>query len=393
MRKSFLIWGLIILLLSIFHPPRNSAQVFGREPLRECWRLKGEILRNANYASDNVSILYIPLSGGIIKAFDTTTDRIVWQSEIGGEIAGSVLLDDDQLYVSALDNSAAEIKKLSIASLSSSTGITRWKKEFKAQPETASVYTLRRNGVLYTVSNRGQIFLLNKTTGDLISEDFLDLYITCPPILGNREIYLGNSDNRILGFSTSPSGSSYEELIKLKSTPTAMLSTDSNSLFVGDKLGTVSRVNIRDKKLSWESRAGAEITDITEIGDKLLVSSSDNYVYLLSKKNGNRIWKKRLDGKNQGASTFSNGVAVFSPMGEQTATFVELKNGKTVNHVALKENKENEENEENVENFFLSSPRIVGGTVIFSTLQGFYGFAAEGCRRQANAEQDKSGVK
>ena len=382
MRKSLLIRWLFLLLIALNIPDLVRAQSFGLEPLRECWNLGAtETLRDTKIASDNENTLFIPLTSGVVKAVDVKTGATVWQSELGGDIFGSLIYERGNLYAASYGAltgvETSPSRNLSVTSLSSLTGITQWREDFEITTETDAVYTLTNHDSdqLYVIGNGGQLFSVAKKTGTIVFKKSLNTRLTAAPVLQDGKIYLGAADHKILAVALAGEDHNVEEIKRLSDAPTILSSggadgTHKDVLYVGDKLGQIISLDLQNSHIDWKSRTGGAISDITETGNKLIVASADNYVYLLSAKNGERIWKKRLAGNNYGNTPTASGIAVFSPLGDRNVTFIELNKGKTVNQLMLNAD---------AENSFIYSPLIVGDSVIFSTLQGFYAFSAKMC--------------
>jgi outer membrane protein assembly factor BamB len=144
-----------------------------------------------------------------------------------------------------------------------------------------------------------------------------------------------------------------------------MLVTD-NSLYIGDKYGNVSEIMISSGKVRWKAVTGAEIISVTKVKQGLLVSSFDNFIYLLSEKNGKRLWKKRLTGKSIGKPLIKDNVAVFCTLGGSDALFIELDKGKSVNKVLI-----------NDENYFINNPSSFNNLIFFPTLKGLIAFSSD----------------
>lgn len=388
MRKSNLNCGILFLIILFFYPAANTAQPFGQQPFHKCWQLETDILRNINFASDNINILYLPLPAGIIKAVNVKDQNTDWQSEVGGEIASSPVLAGDSLYVISTDTNPAAAdenstsmtsttstlttsakKSFNLTALSVLTGIPRWKREFLADSDTLMIYVCAEGENLSVLTDHGMFYIVRRSDGGIISEKSLAVNVNLPPFLKDGILYIAGL-NKVFKLESAAGQQNVTELKEIENTISALLPAAEN-LYLGDDFGIISKLRLRDNKILWKSRTGAEIGDITEVGDNLLVSSADNYVYLLSKKNGGRIWKKRLTGKNQGKLAVKEAVSVFSPLGERVVTFVETKKGKTVNQISLDE-KDNP-------NFFTNSPTIIGNVVILSTLKGISAFSAENC--------------
>lgn len=386
MRKSFSPGRLVIILIIsclfyLHHPleiiaqaaPQATPQSFGYQPLKECWHLTTDVLRNTDVASDNTNFLYLPLPEGIIKSINVKTRETLWQSEVGGEILGSLLLDRNNLYVLSLNGAG----KISISALSSGTGITQWKKDLSIGSEASAAYILDASPLLFVMTGGGQVFLLDKVTGRITLEKPTSLQTAFSPVIKEGKIYIGTIGKKIMSLDlTNLTDKNFEvkEIKDLTNDPTALFINDKD-LYVGDNLGKIYKINVQNKEIDWASRTGAGIISITEAENNLLVASSDNYVYLYSEKSGNRVWKKRFQGRTPGKFSVRSDIAVFSPLGEKSATVVELVKGKTINQITL---------DAASSNAFINSPNIVDNVVIFSTIQGYYAFASSGCALPEN---------
>ena len=237
------------------------------------------------------------------------------------------------------------------------------------------MYLFSRPEVLYLYGNRGQLFRLDKTDGGLISLQSLDVDTAYAPFMTDKNIYFGSSDRRILKFPLSAAArvgaDRPAEITKLKNAPTVIFSSDDEFLYVGDKSGGIAGIDIRGKKPRWQSRTGAEVLSIKEIGDSLLISSADNYVYLLAKRDGRRVWKKRLESKISGDIPTREKIAVLSPLGNRSATVIELEKGSTINRIELSGEDEN---------YFVGGASLIGDILVFSTLRGLSAFADKDCK-------------
>lgn len=382
MRKSFSIFQAGLCAILIFSIPFNNfSQSFIQEPLKQCGFLKTETLNKTLFASDNVSVLYLPLPNGLIKAVRVKNLETIWQSDVGGEISDSIIFDGSNLLAASIAdtdgtekdrNDETRTKKLSIQSLSATTGITQWRKEFSVSADTKHVYLLysTKTAQLYALSEKGNLWILNKEDGETKSEENLGKSINFPVLTSDQKIYFGSSDNKIFVAANLHDVPEVSEIAGLGDQPTALHVDVNGEVFAGDKSGFVYNIQTTGAKIKWKARGGAEITSIKAYSDKLLVSSSDNYIYFLSKNTGSRIWKKRLEGKIQGELPFDKDFVIISPLGTNIATVIDLKKGKTINMVPVGEK---------AETSFTNNPLIMGGSVIFSTVSGFYSYSAEGC--------------
>lgn len=79
-------------------------------------------------------------------------------------------------------------------------------------------------------------------------------------------------------------------------------SIDSTELFISISDGRVVALNLHDGTKLWERSLGGEPQEILAL-DEIFVGNTDNYMYCLSRKNGNINWRWRTGGDIVGAPT------------------------------------------------------------------------------------------
>lgn len=390
MRKSAFMRIIFMKLLTFFlaiQSNPSAAQTF-EAPLRKCWAVETPLNLKSEFASDNVSV-FLPYPEGILKSVDVRTGEVRWKSELGGEISDLIIDQNKILYVittkmSPIENTEAKMEKtestekskshvktLSISALSSVTGIFRWKTELDLS-DTENVYLFERNRFIYLITGKGKVLVLDGDTGKTISTRSENFQTQLQPLFSDQKFYVGDTDGQVFEFVLSAervqNNASPKSLKKLSSAPTSFLRSGED-LYAGDKTGRIYKINISNLKTDWVARTGGEITDIKAVADRILVSSADNFVYSLSRSNGSRVWKKRLNGNNRQSSVIGD-IGVFSPLGDQTVTILELKKGRTVNQISFNSPENNS---------LVGKTQIFGNMLVISTLQGIYGFSADGC--------------
>ncbi len=202
--------------------------------------------------------------------------------------------------------------------------------------------------------------MISKEDGNIIAEKKLGYNLATVPVRHREKIYFGSSDKKIVVLSALDGHPVAETIVK--AIPTIVAPSDNDIVYFGDKRGYVFALREPSKKMLWSSVTGAEISDMTIIPQGLLVSSNDNYIYLLSTKNGNRIWKRRLAGRAVGKPLVRDETGVFSSFGSNEAIFLNLRRGKVVNQFFIAG-----------DNYFIGNP-IVGteaASIIFPTLRDF----------------------
>ncbi len=128
-----------------------------------------------------------------------------------------------------------------------------------------------------------------------------------------------------------------------------------------------------NRKNFWKFRNGAQVSSITFTPKGLLLTSYDNFVYLVSTEKGKLIWKKRLAGRiTVEPLVFDNFVAVSS-LFDSEVFVLDLSNGKQVNQFSLTE-----------ESLLLNSPLLLENFLVYVTFKGLsiFSHSGGGCTRR-----------
>jgi outer membrane protein assembly factor BamB len=333
-------------------------------PFKICWENKNEESINSIIASDNNKAFVVSV-GGIIKSINSETGTKYWETNLGGEILTTPYIDDGNIFVvSKVMESQSGIfanNKLSIdedkgnsiiiRSLSITSGITIWQTNLK------------------TNLNPEQLFLyVHKSI----------LIIADKAILGTFEkqlIILNLGEGKI------------HKIVELHIIPTAIsFDITDETLFIGDQKGVAFSLKIekieeikyevfkkeknrkKTKNNNWEFRLGAEVSNISLTPKGLLITSLDNFAYLISKKKGNLIWKKRLAGRITDRTLILNNYALITTIAEPTISIVELNTGSVINRIILED-----------ESFATATPIKTQNKIIVPTSKGLFAFSSNKC--------------
>ncbi len=171
--------------------------------------------------------------------------------------------------------------------------------------------------------------------------------------------------------------------------PTAIsFNANDKTIIVGDQKGIVSSIKIekidfeiskREKKGKkttnniWKFRVGAEVSNINFTPRGLLITSLDNFAYLISAGKGNLIWKKRLAGRISEKPLVLDNYALITTIAEPTISVVELSTGRVINKIILED-----------ENFVTANPIKTQNKIIVPTSKGLYAFSPDECLKIEN---------
>lgn len=100
----------------------------------------------------------------------------------------------------------------------------------------------------------------------------------------------------------------------------------------------------------------------------MLITSLDNFVYLISVEKGNLIWKRRLGGRISGKSLVLDNCALITTIVEPAISVVDLSTGRLINKIILED-----------ENFVTANLIKVQNKVIVPTSKGLYAFSPNEC--------------
>lgn len=314
----FSLISLFLLYSGLLGQKKGLAEV----DVAKCWSYPlGETV-GGQVVSDG-SRVFLALGGAKVEAL-TLDGKKIWSSEFGGEISSNVLANDTGLFLVTLTGSidAARPGGNRLRSLSKETGITNW----TVILSDASRYWLGRfHGEVIVVSKNGVIQSVDAKNGNVkwkreIAEGFV-----AEPVFTATAVLVATTGNQIFGISMA--NGEIGSMRKIPFGVTSLSETTNGELIVGDERGNVYSLDSAGKQ-TWKFKTGGQISNVLPVGDNILVTSHDNFVYFLRSRNGGRVWKMRLSGRVSGVATYADSYAVISTIDEHRAMLIDLKSGK-----------------------------------------------------------------
>ncbi len=147
-------------------------------------------------------------------------------------------------------------------------------------------------------------------------------------------------------------------------TSPSYITADNKRIYWGNERGEVFAVNFFNNRTTWKMRNGAAIADIKITNRGLLISSLDNFIYLVSADKGSRIWKRRFAGRIFPTPFIIDDYVLVSAVGDSNVSVIDLRNGKKINQISL-----------SVASYLTNSPILAGDNLILSTLGGIFSFS------------------
>lgn len=333
-------------------------------------------------ASDNVSDIIISFQNGKIIKLNLIKKFVIWSSELGGESVSNVIYDKESIYLvtrllQTNESKEKELEKVGkefggnqykdrelsqnylLWSLDSETGVTKWQFPFTAKsPVLLSSY----QNILVLNESSGTLTSVQKPDPQTFWKRNLGQNFSSSPSFNGDNIYIGTNDNSIVKLSAK-SGEIISKLPPSQSSSTILIA-DGDKLFRGEKKGILSLSDTSKDRVVWSVRFGGEISSLTRVSDGLLVSSFDNFVYLVSQRNGRTIWKRRLSGRIIFRPLIIENQALMLSAAGGELVVLNLSDGKILNQISLAER-----------GFVLSMPVILEKRLVLSTTRGIFSYS------------------
>lgn len=340
-------------------------------PMQKCWEYLSDNMTTLNPASDNESTIYLPQIGGKLIALDNLDGTRKWKIELGGDLSSYILYKNKKIILSTNHPNGHGTKlnpndfDTNVRQLEKNTGITEWTLRSNKSTKT---YINFRDSVRYVFSAEGIIETFDQNN-KLNWRKNLNTNITSRPLLLDNKIYIGTSNKTIL--IVSQFNGEILSQINIKGLPNGTFANIGEKLFAGDSEGNLYALNLSNLTTYWQTKTGGKLVDIDLWLEDLLVLSDDNFVYLISARDGKKKWKRKLAGRIIGKAFLDNDLAIFLTYGSDTAIFLDLKNGDIINRIQF-----------NDDIYFVSSPLVFNNRLFIPTNIGLYAFSPDCSQKQ-----------
>lgn len=325
MRLSSLTFSLLIATCflclvgrSVFAFDKASDQV----ELKRCWSYSEEKVFTAITIDD--SMAYVATNEAQIVAISLLTGQKVWSAELGGTLVSNLETSSIGLHLVT--------QPAPVDGKQSSTLLWRLSKEtgIPAKPAESSEGKLSIkavNGRLISVSASGKVSSIDPNTLVTVWNRVPTGSVTGEPFISTELIAFATGDGKLIKMSTVTG-----EIIstqQLASLPKNVFATRSGVVY-GNERGELVSVDP-----NWKFRTGASVNSVTALGDALLATSFDNFIYYIRPGGGDVIWKKRLEGRIAGTVAVDGSrIAAFS-LGAENGYLIDTKKGRTLGIASL----------------------------------------------------------
>lgn len=357
--------ALVLICVLFALPPATLADpahsgVLLSQPLTVRWRYQSNNTLNLTPAFDKERV-YLPLAGGTIVALTARDGQLFWRSDMGGELSASPIADEAAIYVASETTGSSNDARRSggaLRALSREGGVTQWITPL-VKPLRGALAT--GNGKVFAGGSDGRAYAFDKQTGGVLWSIPFPSVFAGQPVLKAGRVYFGSEDGTLLALEEATGKLLWR--FRTKGAVRGPVAVDRENVYFGSGDGYVYAVSADRGRLKWRKRTGAGVEAVTLAGDVLLVSSLDNFAYLLNDK-GAMLWKKQLPGRISSQPLTVQEAALFTPLSSSAAVVLSLKDGKQVNTLPTEE-----------ELTSSAAPILVGDAVIVTTEHGLLAFA------------------
>lgn len=320
----FLILVFLLLLCSALFGQKKG---FAEPNLTKCWSYGLGDVAGGQIVSDGKRV-FLGLKGARIEALSVDGEKI-WSSEFGGEVTSNILATENGLFVvtAAVFADAGKTGDIRLRSVSKDTGITNWTVML---PEADGFFLNNSEGGIIVVSRNGTIQSIDAKQGDAKWKREIGESVFAEPVSAATNIIISTVGSQVIIISMATG-----EIVSMRNAApsvTALAFTQNGVLIAGDERGKIYYLNGASKPL-WSFKSGGQISSVFAIGENLLATSHDNYVYFLRSRNGSRVWKIRLTGRVSDVAIYRDAYAILSSIDERRTIVVDLKNGKIAGQI------------------------------------------------------------
>src|SRR5207245_1415222 len=130
------------------------------------------------------------------------------------------------------------------------------------------------------------------------------------PVFDGGKLIVATTAKQI--FVVSLASGEIDSMRKVQYGITSLAEAATGEIIAGDDRGNVSSLINGTDKPYWKFKSGGEISAIFTVGDHLLITSHDNFVYFLVNRSGGLVWKKRLTGRVSQIATYTDRFALIT---------------------------------------------------------------------------------
>jgi eukaryotic-like serine/threonine-protein kinase len=361
----------IILLIALTYFPfsricaqtdvQADAQIALSQPLTVKWLYDSDLTINLTPTTDGERI-YLPLASGLIVSLRVADGQLLWKADLGGEISSSPVADERSVYIASEtigDQSPVPRANGDLRALGREGGITQW---MRTLPMPIRGALIANDVNLFGGSTDGRVYAVRKKTGDISWVMQHSASFASHPVISGLNLYIGSNDGYLFSLNQNTGKTNWR--YRTRGAIRGQVVVVNGFVYFGSADGYVYAVREADGHLRWRRRTGAGVQTVGYAQNGILVASLDNFVYLLSFKEGSQLWKRLLAGRIAAEPLTTLDGALFTPLSSSTGVVLDLRDGKQLNSLPIGE-----------DNSMAASPIAAGKILFVTTRHGLLAFS------------------
>jgi outer membrane protein assembly factor BamB len=366
-RRTKVIIILIALIYSHFSysyaqtNPAVGAQIELSQPLTVKWLYNSDLTINLTPATDGERI-YLPLASGLVVSLLVADGQLLWKADLGGEVSSSPTADERSVYIASETvggQDTAPRASGALRALGREGGITQW---MRTLPMPIRGTLIANDVNLFGGSTDGRVYAVRKKTGDISWIMQHSASFASQPAIYGSNLYIGSNDGTFFSLNQNTGKTNWR--YRTRGAIRGRAVVVNGIVYFGSADGYVYAVREAEGRLRWRRRTGAGVQTVGFAHNGLLVASLDNFVYLLSFREGDRLWKRQLAGRIAAEPLTTPDGVLFTPLSSSTGVVLDLRDGKQLNNLPIGE-----------DNSMAASPIVAGKILFVTTRHGLLAFS------------------
>jgi outer membrane protein assembly factor BamB len=244
-------------------------------PAIPAWSIQLEVPPSAGGAMDGDRV-YVPVQGGQLEVFDRETGEALWT--MSADVGSTPVARDGVVFIATPD---------AIRAVDGRTGLERWSTPI-AKPIASPLVS--HDGVLFAADDTGEALALRAEDGRILWRHALDAtcrFRSVPSDAG--AIVFSIDEGRVIALDVESGEPIWEQNLPGKlSAPAAA----KNRVLVGSTNNFLYALDASNGRIKWRWRTGGDVVGAAADSEGgVYIASLDNVLRAVDRDNGNQRWK------------------------------------------------------------------------------------------------------
>jgi outer membrane protein assembly factor BamB len=220
--------------------------------------------------------LYVPLREHMLVALGRETGRVEWMRDV--EVTLPPAVGDSSVFL---------VVGQTLRALDAASGVDRWSVALDTAVDAPLVW---ESGWLFTLAESGDVLAFRASDGTLIWRRSIGGTSAHPPVAGDRNtLFIATADGRVVALALDTGAPLWERALAGTLSPPAVAK---DRLLVGSSDNFLYALDPLTGRDLWKWRNGGDVIGVAVDGDVVYFASLDNMIRAVNRGNGNQRWRK-----------------------------------------------------------------------------------------------------